>query len=312
MSEVKRALINLAREHGSDWLGEMGAWLGNLDGVVETGTAGQYYARIASGQVVTAKNAAFVPPIFDLHVLIRRSRIQPNIWQITEVIEDYNVPAAQGLIPLHAEQHEEQGSDRLALDRKQIIQLTCRVSDTWEVTVYGATVPTASGIALIENQTVDLSSYVVTTGAKFVSIETDDDGILSVHEGAVFAAPQVATVSDIPVPDPGKYMLAYVLFYEGQTELLDSLIRVPMPLAIIPKSAGLQLSEAPADTPQSGDLFFFWDPADEAVKSIAWEDLETLLGGGSGEAPEIVMEDGVTFPPVPITTDDGSDWIYSN
>jgi len=26
----------------------------------------------------------------------------------------------------------------------------------------------------------------------------------------------------------------------------------------------------------------------------------------------VVMEDGVTFPPVPVTTEDGTDWIYSD
>lgn len=293
-NEVRSALIDLAREHGSDWIGEMAVWLGNLDGVVDTGVSGKYYARQANGQVITVSNAAKVAPIFDLHVLVRRSRIQPNIWQITEVIEDYSDPAEQGLIAHHAEQHEEEGSDRIMIDRKQVKQLSVRVSGTWDVNLYGATVPTATGIALVDNQTIDLSSYAISAGAKYVSIEVDDSGTVSIHEGAVFASPSAATVDDIPVPDPGKYLLAYVLFYEGQEELVDDNIRVPMPLPIIGKSSGLQISEADPDTPDDADLFGFWDVTDEELKSIEWIDLVALLtaifdllyeplgGGGSG------------------------------
>jgi hypothetical protein len=274
---VKHALQDLARESGSDWLGQMAVWLGNLDGEVETGIPGRYYARQANGQVITVKNAALVPPLFDLHVLVRRSRIQPNIWQITEVIEDYTTPAGGGLISHHHEQHEEAGSDRLSLDRKQIKQLTCRVSGTWEVAVFGAVVATASGVAIIENQLLDLSSYVVATGAKYVSIETDDEGELSLNEGTPFSSPEVGTELDIPAPDPGKYILAYVLFYEGQTELSDENIRVIMPLPLVGKTSGIQISEAAADSPIAGDLWGFWDTVDEELKAIEWEALRLLF-----------------------------------
>jgi hypothetical protein len=274
---VKRALIEIAEDFGSDWIGKQAVWLGDLEGVVETGVPGEYYARQANGQVITVVNMAKVAPIFDLHVLVRRSRIQPGVWQITEIIEDYNTPAAQGLITNHHEQHEEEGSDRVNIDRKQIIQLTCRVSSTWAVTIYGATVPTQTGIALIDNQIVDLSSYVIGAGAKYVSIEVDDSGTLSVHDGSLFGAPELGAVSDIPIPDPGKYMLAYILFYAGQGELTDANIRVPMPLPIIPKPSGLQVSEADPDTPASGDLFGFWDIVDETLKSITWAGIVAAL-----------------------------------
>jgi len=33
---------------------------------------------------------------------------------------------------------------------------------------------------------------------------------------------------------------------------------------------------------------------------------------GSGECCELLMQDGVTFPPVPLETEDGTDWIYTD
>jgi hypothetical protein len=305
--ETKRDFRRYVRKTGSDWLNEQPVRLGNDSGVVETGIPGRYYARQFNGAVITVTNSVHAPPDFDLHVLVRRSKFQPNIWQITEILEDYDDPATGGRLAYHHEQHEEAGPDRLALDRKQIKQLSIRVSGTWKVFLYGAAVTTPAGIVLIPNQELDLSSYVITAGAKYISIETDEDGTISINDGTPVDSPLLLTVADIPPPDPGKYLLGFVLFYDGQPGLSDVNIRVPMPLSSIPAGTGTQIGDAPADTPGPSDLFGFWDIVDELLKSITWEDLLNLLegefaplihdhegGGGSGHVHGLARWNGAS------------------
>lgn len=326
------------QELGSDWIGEQPVWLGNHDGVVVSPTPGRYYARQINGQVIEVLNSRLAPPLFDLHVLVRRSRTQPGIWQIAEILQDYDSPADQGLIAAHHTQHEEEGFDRVAIDRKQVKQLSLRVSGTWTVVLFGATVVTTSGIVLIDNQELDLSSYVITAGAKFVTIQADNTGTISFIDGTVFGSPELATEADIPAPDVGKYMIGYVLFYEGQTELADNNIRVPIALS---SSGGAAVwGEISGTLADQTDL---QAALDLKLESVSWGDIlgtladqvdlqaeldlkledapsdgetygrkdgawEAVATGGS----ELIMESGVTSPPVPIETSEGDDWIYAS
>lgn len=222
------------RALGSDWIGEQVVRLGDYDEVVITDERGKYFARQNNGQVIKVVNTIYAEPRFDMRVLVRRSRVQPNIWKIAEILEDYDEPISGGNIAYHHTQHEEGGPDRLNLDRKQIKQLSVRVSGAWEVSVFGAAVPTGTGIVFVDNETLDLSGEVVTTGAVYVSIEADDNGDLSLNAGTPFAAPNTGTYVNIATPDPGKYPIAYVLLHEGQTELIDNNIR---PILSLPGAA---------------------------------------------------------------------------
>jgi Fibritin C-terminal region. len=281
VTDIKEELEKFVRLNGSDWIGEMYLWLGdgNTPQVVETGIPGVYWARYANAQPIQVKNAINAPPFPDLHVRVRRSRIEPSIWQITDIIEDYLTPAGQGGISAHHEQHEEEGFDRGTFDRKQIKQLSIRVSDTWKVQVFGATAPTATGIALIDHAELDLASYVITAGAKFVGIEVNDSGTLSLHDGTVFGSIAIATAANIPVPDPGKYLLGYVQFYDGQTALADSDVRVVMPLPVIPKTAAYQIHEATAKTtPVDADEFPLADSAASwGIKKVTFANIKATL-----------------------------------
>jgi hypothetical protein len=84
-------------------------------------------------------------------------------------------------------------------------------------------------------------------------------------------------VSYVAEPDPGKTLIAYVLMHEGQTELLDEHIHVPMPLGVLPLSLGSQIDDATADTPLDADLFGFWDVVDSILKKITWANIKATL-----------------------------------
>ena len=289
------------------------AQLGDHTGQVTTSTAGMINVRTTEGQnLVVFNNVA--PAEGDIWVTIGRSKDQPQLWQVISRREVWNVPGSSSVVHHHW-QHEFDAPDELPVDRRQILQLSVRVYDAagFVVKVGGSAAHTAAGIREIATQFVDLSSYVPTAGAKIINIETDDDGILSVHEGSVYGSPLIGTVDNIPVPEPGKYLIAYVLLFEGQAALLNEHIRVPFPLGVIAKGSGLQINEAAADTPADGDLFGFWDIVDEVLKSITWANIKATLKtyfdtlysglGHTHSAPDAAV---VTYTPLVLADWNGS------
>jgi len=277
IDKFKKLFDKLTEQRGDQWLEKIPAWLGDHTGQVSTGTPGLIFVRTAEGQVLTVFNN-IAPSEYNILVKIGRSKDQPHLWQVIERREVWSVPASSSVVH-HHQQHMFMAPDMVPIDRKQILALTVLVSDpaNFIVRVYGSVVHTATGIRKIETEDIDLSSYVVTEGAKFVSIESDDDGVLTVHEGTAFDAPEIGTYADVPVPDPGKYLIAFVLLYDGQSQLSNNDIRVPFPLGVIAKGSGLQIDEAAADTPADGDKFGFWDIVDDALKSITWANIKATL-----------------------------------
>lgn len=247
MADKLNPIEKKIRELGSDWIGQMVVWLGDNSGEVETGNPGEYFARQYNGKVITVINSIAIAPKFDARVLVSRSRHEPNTWRIVLGLEDYLSPVSGGTIARHAEQHEEGGFDRLTLDRKQIKQLSVRAAGAFTVQVYGGAVQTSEGIIIVNNGILDLSSYTITAGAKYVSIESDSTGALSANGGAVFSSPNAGTAADIPDPDPGKYSIAYVLLYAGQVSIIDNNIRPILPL---PGAASIALFDDTEGDPE--------------------------------------------------------------
>jgi hypothetical protein len=88
------------------------------------------------------------------------------------------------------------------------------------VQVIGIIFPKAdNSFDFVDNQTLDLSSYVPVTGAKYVLIEADDDGEIHVIEGSTVASPGLLTVADIPSITIGRRASCAVRLYVGQTQL---------------------------------------------------------------------------------------------
>ena len=313
IDKFKKLFDKLTEQRGDQWLEKIPAWLGDHAGMVSTGTAGLIFVRTVEGQVLTVFNN-IAPSEYNILVKIGRSKDQPHLWQVIERREVWSVPASSSVVH-HHQQHMFLAPDMVPIDRKQVLALTVLVSDpaNFIVRVYGSVVHTATGIRKIDTQDIDLSSYVVTGGAKFVSIESDDDGVLTVHEGTAFDAPEIGTYADVPVPDPGEYLIAFVLLYDGQSQLSNNDIRVPFPLGVIAKGSGLQIDEAAADTPADGDKFGFWDIVDDALKSITWANIKTTLKtyfdtlysvlGHTHTAPDAA---DVTYTPADLT-----DWTGS-
>lgn len=230
-TRLRKALQKVSKPQ-TGWLDIFPAVIGREDGTVLTGTAGEIYVRnVLNGQTLRVHNTV-APAIAALQVEVGRRVEQPGLWQIKGVRESFSTPAGSGYVPFHGTQHSFPAADTVWVDRKQILALTVLVADAagFIVQVIGTAPRTATGIVLIANQQIDLSSYVPVTGAIYVNIEADDDGVLSVHTGADFGARELATAADIPMPGAGQYRIATILLFESMAELLNEYILVPFPL----------------------------------------------------------------------------------
>ena len=281
------------------WLDVFPAIMGRADGTVLTGVNGVVYVRnILNGQLLAVYNSA-VPNIPLLQVEVGRRVDTPGLWQVKGTLESFDVPAGSSSgssVTDHHAQHEFPNSDTVWIDPKQILRLTVLVEDADDfiVRVVGSVIRTTSGLAQINTQSVDLSSHVPAAGALFVTLQADDDGVLSVVEGDVFGSPLAGTFEDVPAPDADQYMIAFVLLYAEQVLLSNDDIRIP------------HLFHG------GGTTFVTWGNISGTLADQT--DLQAALDAklDVDDFPQIVMEDGVTFPPVPITNEDGDDWIYSN
>lgn len=289
----EKKLIQVIEANSSDWIERFPAVLGDAEGNVDAGGA-LVYCRLANGYPITALN--FVAPlIYDLQVIVGINKSQPGYFQVISVRQTYPESATE-FVRYHHEQHEFPAGDTVWVDRKQLLPLTLLVSDGagFIVRLFGNVASTASGIILIETQDIDLSSYVPTAGAKYVSIEVDEDGVISVHDGTAVGAIEVLTAADIPIPDPGYYFLGYALLYETQEELTNDQVRVAFPLGT--NSGNFQpldeeLTEIAALEPDEGDLLRYvggeWTNVTlSAVVTTRWE---PLANGDPGD-PQIVFD----------------------
>lgn len=293
----KQTLVKIVRKHGGEWLEKIPVITGNRAGVVDAGS-GRIWVRFSNGTEARVLNG-LAPLAFDRHILVGRLRSQPNIWRVVEIRESY-VESASNTVPAHHEQHEFKDStpafDIVWANRKQIISATLLVSDSvlFKVRVYGGLFPIPGGWALADSTDgstahpdLDLSSYIPTTGAKYVSIESDSSGALVVHPGNTVETMELFTFNDVPTVPPGSRLIGFVMLFESMTELLNEHIFLPglfmTDYEVL--ESGYQITNAAADTPLDADEFGFWDVVDEAFKKITWADLSTSLSATTEATP---------------------------
>ena len=210
------------------------AILGNSEGVVfSTETEGLIYARLRNGDTIEVFND-IVPDEPELRVKIGRTKEQPDLWRVIARRESYSVPQSPR-IKHHHKQHEfidgEPGPDTTWIGLKQVMSLTAFVlteddQENFIVTIIGDIVEIPTGYAEVSSQTLDLSSHIPTTGARYVTLQFDEDGELSVVEGDPVDAPELLTLDAVPLADEDKFAFAYVELHADQEKLLNKHIRV--------------------------------------------------------------------------------------
>lgn len=289
---VRKSLLQLQKDlqnkfdtAGQYWLERIPADLGNHAGVVEVpNTENMVYARVANGQVVEVFNDR-APNIADWKVYIGRDKSQPWLLKVIEVRWVYNMAETVAYVLFHHTQHEYPAPDTVWVRRDQFMPLLVLPAGGFNVRLFGDVVYKhgMSNPVRVEDADLDLSSHVVSAGAKYVLLEVDDTGALNYVTGATYGSRIVLQLQPLPTPSPNAFPIAAFEFYEGQTELRRddedrSIIDLRMFTSDTDSDAGSQWHSAPAETTiEDPDEIGFWDDSVSLLKKITWQNIKAVL-----------------------------------
>ena len=193
------------------------ALMGDGNGVVSTGIGREVYVRLLStGQITTALN--YIAPLDeDLVVFVGTTQSMPGVLQVLRMSNVYGSDETRYQLPYHNETHRYPGRDTVWVEGSQIMPFLVLPDpdNVFNVIIYGCVDITEEGeYFLVQNGTMDLSSYAITSGAKWLHLQYDDTGAIEVIEGSLVGAPTLLNASNIPPAT--KHTLVVIQAYEGQ------------------------------------------------------------------------------------------------
>lgn len=210
---AKKRFARLIEERFGKTESKIYAELGDYNGVVETGVAYQVYARDRVGQVIRVYNYS-VPNVAGLKVEIGRVAGQ-GTWQVIGARNAYQNPSLPN-IPSHDSLHR-----YLPIYRDQILPLMfLPTDDPFVIQIFGSVVVVDNVWAFVDNQTLDLTSYVPAAGALYVTLQYDTSGVVSVVTGSTKASKEILVIADVPAAAANHILFGAVRLYDNQ-ETLD-------------------------------------------------------------------------------------------
>jgi hypothetical protein len=191
-----RKTLKKVSQPQTGWTEEATYVLGKADGTILTGIDGIVYVRHPqNGQVLTVYNNSVAPTNRPgLQVTIGKLAGESE-YRIKGFRNAYAVPVA-GSAGNNAHTHNDMF---FSWDRFIPFLVSPLEGGGLNVRITGNVfLKRDNTFAPVENQTLDLESYKPISGAKYVLIEADDDGVIHVNEGETVAAMELLSVTDIP------------------------------------------------------------------------------------------------------------------
>jgi len=246
INQIKSELQNKIFKGGEYWIEKQFADLGNYSGVVEVpNTQNMVYARLANGQVVEVFNNV-APNIYNWKVSIGRDKSQPSLVKVVEVRWVYNIRETIAYILFHHKQHEYPNPDTTWISRDNFLPLLVLPKSGFTVRLYGDVIYSSSmpyPVRVLDVDDLDVSSYVVSAGARYVLLEADSTGALNYVVGDTVTSREVLYTQPLPVPTLGSFPICAFIFYEGQTELRrDSVERTIIDLRMFTSDSSLNVA----------------------------------------------------------------------
>lgn len=194
------------------------ARIGKTKTVIQTAIPGVIYCRLSNGQVISAVNS-IAPLIFDYPVTVGRNP-KNQYWEVIEIRQPYAVPLQGGLVD-HHETHEYPNRDTVFVHGEQFLPFDVLPDqdNAFHVNIYGGVVTINDTRYLIDNQTMDLSAYALSTGAKWLLLEINSSGELDVVLSADYGSKEALTPDLVPPPDESAWDMCAIKFYAGQATL---------------------------------------------------------------------------------------------
>lgn len=213
------------------------AYAGDGQGNVYTSQANYYLVRypLESSPTVEIFNNR-INMRDGIRIIVGYTAYQPNLLQVLDVADqrfdtvDPNDNPTTGstgystVIP-HWVNHQYLGSDSGYINWRQMSALG--VFPTYpaslSVAIWPGTIPRPGADINVAYQTVDLTSHVPASGARFALISFDSTGTAVVTDGTINAGGFAAlTNADIPDTPIGNWRSCAVVLYPGQTAIKES------------------------------------------------------------------------------------------
>ena len=198
---------------------EIPAFLGDLNGLVKADNNGNVYVVLFNGEVATVRNGK-VPPVPRLPVIIGRHQRDGTLRILRP--RDAFAESAYIDIPNHADKnHTWPNVDVLWVRGEQLLPGLVIPSSGLTVQFFGF-VYYLDGWHLLNNQEIDLTAQVPTSGAKYILAEVNNLGVVSFRAGSEVASREMLTPESIPIITVTKKPLFAIKMYVGQTSIIKS------------------------------------------------------------------------------------------
>lgn len=232
---IRRSLKT--KEDRIDWQpGYMGDGAGN----VRTSKANYYWVRypFENSPAAPVYGVGNFSTVDGVRVIVGYLPWQPGLFQIIcqsdsrlSVVNPADTPVAAGYgvgyVPMadHTINHMYLGVDPVFVNWRQITPLGVFPTDpaSLSVTIAQGYIPRPGADIFVAEQTLDLTSHVPVSGARYVLISYDSTGTAVVTDGAINSGGFSAlTAADIPDTPAGNWRSAAVVLYPGQTEIVET------------------------------------------------------------------------------------------
>ena len=210
--KLKRGYANSVKRIAGKYERQSG-WIGKSATEIQTGLSDFIYVRLVNNTIVKAINK-LAPLIYNFPVVISRNESNAY-WEVVEIRQPYGGTALEQIKDHHG-QHEYPARDTVWVRQEQFLPLLVLAAGGMNVFIYGGVIENGGQKYLIENQTLDLESYIPATGAVWAVLYSTD-GTLSIDTTATGESRENLSIPDIPSV-PGASLCAISL-YSGQTEI---------------------------------------------------------------------------------------------
>jgi len=191
------------------------ASMGDRNGTVSAGGNNIYVRDIVSGFTFVAKNVSVPNAAGRLVNVEQRGR---ELY----VIGYWNIYGAEdssdSFVGSHGSAHSYGSGDTIFIGKDQLKPFLVLPYSGFTVQVFGGVFVTSTGeVSTLANQQVDLSGNQPASGAIYVLLEFDDDGVITVTEGTSALSKDALTLAHIPTIT--AHPLIAIRLYATQTEI---------------------------------------------------------------------------------------------
>lgn len=197
----------------------VGDWSGSVNVPNRNGFV--YVRAVTSGVVYIARSIPNQTLSANQVVRIDQPRNGSNVVNIIELLG--NSIATSARIEKHASDHSWGGRDPVPVWLRQIMWWRAELGDNLDLIIYRPPFYDGANYTASTIETVDMTSHIPLTGARYVLVEIDDSGTLIYTNGTAAVSKPLLTIADIPAKSSeSNWTLCTVTLQASQTAWVNT------------------------------------------------------------------------------------------